>query len=161
MKWKIYAVLLILIVPVQTALVNHVSIHNIKPDLGLIAVCLIGIRMGEVEGLAMGSLIGLLMDLSAAGPVGANLLSKSLAGWLSGAIGRLFLEIRLVPALGILASLSVVSGFLVYLTLQIGRGDLEFFGSVRWIILPQALYDGVLGTLLLKMMPRAAVSRLE
>ena len=161
MSWKGYAFILFMIVPIQTTLTNYVSVQGIKPDLGFIAACLIGFRKGEMDGLVMGFLIGMLMDLFSGGVEGINMLSKSLAGWISGHAGKTFLDIKLVSALGIVTGLSVLLGLLIYLFLQFSRGNMEFLQTFREIIFPQAIYNGILGAVLLKMLPRREPARIH
>ena len=49
-----YSGLVLLLVPVQTTLLPHVAIWDIKPDLGLVVAALIGVLAGELEGLMVG-----------------------------------------------------------------------------------------------------------
>jgi rod shape-determining protein MreD len=160
-KWKTYGLILLLIVPAQTTFSDMISVYNVKPDFGLIAACLIGFRRGETEGLAMGFLIGFLMDAFSAGVAGTHLLSKPLAGWISGIAGKVFLDLKWLTAAGMLAVVSSLSGFLIYILLQIFSGEIHFISSVRSIIFPQAVYDGVLGTVIFKSLPRRTAAKLE
>ncbi len=154
MNWKLYIAILILIVPVQTTISHNLSIHGTIMDLGLIIACLIGIKAGKTHGLIMGALIGILLDLFSGGPFGINLFTKTLAGWGSGVIGKTFLDLRLFGSLGIFTGLSLISGIFIYLFLQVLKGNVEFVPSLRWIILPQAFYDGLGGAFLLQLFPQ-------
>jgi ABC-type glycerol-3-phosphate transport system permease component len=49
MKVFWYAILIAILVPIQAVLLPHVSVWNVKPDLGLVAVCLIGLLGGALE----------------------------------------------------------------------------------------------------------------
>ncbi len=42
MKFLFYLMLVLLLVPLQTTLLPHLSVWNIKPDLGLVAAALVG-----------------------------------------------------------------------------------------------------------------------
>jgi len=59
MKFIFYLILVLLLVPLQTTLLPHLSVWNIKPDLGLVAAALVGLFAGELEGLLVGLAIGL------------------------------------------------------------------------------------------------------
>jgi rod shape-determining protein MreD len=152
-KWKVYIGILLLIIPVQTIIMDHFSLGGIKPDLGLIAVYLIGIRMGETHGLMMGGMIGLLMDLFSGGMIGANLFTKPIAGWVSGVAGRTVQDVKILVSVGLLFCLSLFAGFFTYFFLEILKGGSDLFVTFRWIILPQALYDTVVGTIILSLIP--------
>lgn len=130
---------------------HHIAIQGIKPDLGFIAICLIGFKRGEMAGFVMGVLIGILMDLFSGSMVGTNIVTKPIVGWVSGMAGRTILDRSVVPLTGILTGLSLASGLLVYLFLQVFRGGMDFLAVFRWIILPQTIYDACVGTILLSL----------
>ena len=153
MKWKFYAVILLLIVPVQTTFMDHISFFDIKPDLGLVTVCLIGLKKGETDGISMGILIGTLMDLFSGGAAGINLITKPVAGWISGLVGKTFVDMRISTSVGFLITVSLITGFLIYLFVLIIGGGLDLLLAFRWTILPQALYDGLAGAVLLTLLP--------
>lgn len=153
MKWKVYIGILLLIIPVQTTIMDYFSFGGIKPDLGLIAVYLIGIRMGETHGLMMGGMIGLLMDLFSGGMVGANLFTKPVVGWISGIAGRTILDVKILVSVGMLFGLSLFASFFIYFFLEILKGGSDLFVTFRWIILPQALYDSAMGAIILSLIP--------
>jgi rod shape-determining protein MreD len=155
-KWRIYIPVLLLIVPLQTTAAHFLSFHGIKPDLGLIAVCLIGFRAGEIDGLGMGIATGLLLDLFSGGPIPANLLTKPIAGWVAGRVGKTVHHLNLFSSMAILAGISLVCGFLIYFLLQLFSVGMETMQAFRWIILPQAVYDGIAGALLLSLIPGQA-----
>ena len=149
-----YIFILLLLIPVQTTVVDHLSIYGIKPDLGLIIVYWIGFGMGEMDGVVMGVLIGTVMDLFSGGVLGTNLLTKPIIGGLAGLLGRVVLDARVLFSMGILFGLSILSGFLIYLFLKFFEGEMAFGEVFRWIILPQALYDAAVGALLFSLVPR-------
>jgi rod shape-determining protein MreD len=155
-KWRVYLPVLLLIVPLQTTAAHFFSFHGIKPDLGLIAVCLIGFRAGEIDGLVMGALTGLLLDFFSGGGLPANLLTKPIAGWAAGRVGKTVLNLKPLSSLAVLSGISLVSGFLVYLLLQLFSGGLHSTEAFLWIILPQAVYDGIAGSFLLALLPSRA-----
>ena len=73
MKFLFYFVLVLLLVPMQTTLLPHLSVWNIKPDLGLVAAALIGLFAGELEGLLVGLTIGWVLNLFSAGELWLSL----------------------------------------------------------------------------------------
>ncbi len=136
---------LLFLIPVQSILLNWVSFYGIKPDLALWAVYLVGILHGEWEGIAMGILSGIVLDAFTPGRVGMNIFIKALMGFFAGVGGRAFLETRALFHFGMLSLFSIFQGFLIYLFLLITGEPLHFGESVEGIILPQALYDGLVG----------------
>ncbi|HXC61780.1 MAG TPA: rod shape-determining protein MreD, partial [Nitrospiria bacterium] len=87
MKLVWYLLILILFVPVQSILMASISLNGVQPDLGLILLYFIGLVYGEIDGVLLGLIIGFLMDLFSGGPLGPNLVSKTLLGWVSGMAG--------------------------------------------------------------------------
>ena len=55
MKVLVYAALILLLIPLQVALVDRISLFDVRPDLPLVAVCLIGLYRGEMEALLAGT----------------------------------------------------------------------------------------------------------
>lgn len=135
--------------PIQTTLMDFFSIHGIKPDLVLVVVFLIGLKMGEMNGLLMGLIMGFMMDLFSGGIVGINLLTKPFVGWVSGIPGRVMLTTHIFFSTTVLFGLSLAMGLVTYLYLQIFGETMNFWSTFRLIIFPQALYDMVLGAFLI------------
>ena len=137
--------------PIQTTLMDYISIQGIKPDLAFLVVFLIGLKMGEMDGLLMGLSIGFMMDLFSGGILGINLLTKPLVGWISAMPNRVVLATHFVFSTTLLFGLSLGMGLATYLYLQIFGETMNFWSTFKLIILPQALYDMALGSLLIVM----------
>src|SRR5207344_1137358 len=84
MKALIYGALVLAIVPLQSTLWHAVSIGGVRPDLGLIAACLVGFLGGELDGLLLGCVLGLSQDIFSAGDLWLNMVTKGGAGFLTG-----------------------------------------------------------------------------
>ena len=144
MKFVIYLILVLLLVPLQTTLLPHLSVWNVKPDLGLVAAVLVGLFAGELEGLLVGLAIGWVLSMFSAGELWLSLLTNGGAGILAGFLGRQVSQMTFVSlGLGLLL-MSLVSGAFAALNFQ------HFDGSQMWwmiesIVFPQACFDGVVG----------------
>ena len=144
MKFVIYLILVLLLVPLQTTLLPHLSVWNVKPDLGLVAAVLVGLFAGELEGLLVGLAIGWVLSLFSAGELWLSLLTNGGAGLLAGFLGRQVSQMTSVSlGLGLLL-VSLVSGAFAALNFQ------HFDGSQMWwmiesIVFPQACFDGIVG----------------
>jgi cell shape-determining protein MreD len=145
MKILLYLALMLLIVPLQTTLLSNVSVLGVRPDLALIAVCLVGFFGGELDGLLLGVVLGWSQDLLSAGEVGVNLISKGGAGFLAGLAGRHLAHITL-PVLAIgLAAISCVSSLVFVYTMNISDWDLSWPAMPSRIVI-QGMLDAALGT---------------
>lgn len=59
----IYALLIIVLAGLQEAFFNHLRILGAKPNLSLVAVCIIAVRMTRMEAMLLGFISGLYIDI--------------------------------------------------------------------------------------------------
>jgi hypothetical protein len=144
MKLFFYLILVLLLVPVQTTLLPHLSVWNVKPDLGLVASALIGLFAGELEGLLMGLAIGWVLSLFSAGELGLTLLTNGGVGLLAGFVGRQVSQVTSI-SLGVgLLLVSLASGLVAAMNFK--HLDMsQTWWMVESIVFPQACFDGVVG----------------
>jgi rod shape-determining protein MreD len=157
MKLWVYLVVLLLILPVQAGLLNPLSIGGIKPDIALAVVFIIGLITGPVEGAFAGMGIGLLQDIGSASLLGLTGLSRGMVGLLSGLLGRRVLDIDNPMIVLFLVALSIAEGLFIALFLQTTYGAVPFLSLVAGRIVPQALYTGLCGLLLLHLIKKKNV----
>jgi uncharacterized membrane protein len=144
MRFVFYLVLVLVLVPLQTTLLPHLSLWNIKPDLGLVAAVLIGLFAGELEGLLVGLAIGWVLSLFSAGELWFSLLTNGGVGLLAGFLGRQVSQVTSI-SLGVgLLLVSLVSG--LFAAMSFKHLDVsQMWWMVESIVLPQACFDGVVG----------------
>lgn len=151
MKVAAYAVLVLLVIPVQIVLLDRISIAGIRPDLALVVVCLIGLYRSEVEAVLAGLAMGFAQDLFSGGALWGNLCLKPILGLLAGLASRNLVNLSWAFVLTLLLGLSLLSGSVMYLLKSFAGSGGSFFLAARGIILPQACYDAVLGLAALKL----------
>ena len=78
------ALLVLLLLLVQTTFIPLLSLGGMVPDLILIWVILVAIQRGQVEASIAGFLAGLLQDLVSTQLFGLAALTKTLAGFMGG-----------------------------------------------------------------------------
>jgi hypothetical protein len=144
MKTFIYGAIIVGIVPVQSVLLPHLTLWGVKPDLGVVAVCLIGLIGGELEGLLVGVAVGWALSLFSAQDVIPGAMLKGVLGFAAGLAGRHMVYLSpLVLVVGLLAVsclVSLVTPFVLRLSPQ---QDLWW---VVWnVAVPQACLDAVIG----------------
>ena len=144
MKLLFYLMLVLLLVPLQTTLLPHLSVWNIKPDLGLVAAAFVGIFAGELEGLLVGIAIGWILNLFSAGELWLSLLTNGGIGLLAGFLGRQVSQMNAVSVgVGVLL-VSLVSG--IFAAMNFPHRDLsQMWWMIGSIAFPQAFFDGVVG----------------
>ncbi len=141
MKYVLYGLLLLGLVPVQTTILDHVGIGGLRPDLVLVAAVLIGFTMGPFEGLLMGLALGFVQDFFSASQLGLNLVTKGVSGFLGGGASAYMTNATPVTASAVVLVLSILSGLVFLLSVMAGEGVGAVVYGVWAILLPQAGYD--------------------
>jgi hypothetical protein len=144
MKLLLYVLLIAGLVPMQAVVLPHLTVWNVKPDLGLIAVCLIGLFGGELDGLLFGLVLGWVMSLFSAGDPTYSMLTKGGAGFVAGVAGRQVAHVTpLVLVMGLLVA-SLLTGLLTGVSLKLNE-EQDLWWAIRAVVLPQACFDAVVG----------------
>ena len=157
MKSFVYFTILLLIIPVQASLLAPLSLGGIKPDLALALLYVIGLLTGPLEAALAGMAIGLVQDIGSASFIGFSGLTRGLIGFSAGLLGRRVLDLTSPSNSIFLAAFSLLEGIVIAFFLQMFYGSVPFFSLTAGRILPQALYTGVLGAVLLKLVVRKDV----
>jgi len=141
------ALLALLTLIAQVAVIPRIAILGIRPDLTVLLVVLAGLRGGPITGTLFGFLLGLLQDLLVPETLGMNALAKAIVGWQAGKLsGQLALD---GPPLylGLITAAVLVHDFvylLCFTRLDIGR----FFATFFTHALPTAIYTGLFAGLM-------------
>jgi hypothetical protein len=143
-KFLFYLLLVLLLVPLQTTLLPHLSMWNIKPDLGLVAAALVGLFAGELEGLLVGLSIGWILNLFSAGELWLSLLTNGGVGILAGFLGRQLSQVTSLSMGAGLLLVSLASGLLAAMSFQ-NLDMSQIWWMIESIVLPQACFDGAVG----------------
>lgn len=132
----------------HATLAPALRIGDVAPDIPLIVVVLLALRRGPEFGCAAGFAAGLLQDVAGGGLLGVQALTKALVGFgLGAASGRLRVTQPLVQVPG-LVILTLAEGLARFTLLQLFRFPAPFGELMAYVIIPQALYNGFLGALL-------------
>jgi rod shape-determining protein MreD len=149
-KPRVYLIILVLIVPLQASLFSPISFAGIKPDLSLALVYIIGLLTGPAEGALAGIAVGLVQDISSAGLIGLDASTRGLVGLCAGFLGLRVLDIASPTNMVFLSAFSLLEGILISISIQVIYGSGPFISALVTRVLPQALYTGLLGTLMLR-----------
>jgi len=157
MKPRIYLIILLLIIPIQASLFSPLSLAGIKPDLALAVIYIIGLLTGPGEAALAGIGIGLVQDIGSASFIGLNGFTRGLIGLFAGLFGKRVLDISSPSNFILLAAFSLAEGLFIALFMQVFYGSVPIFSMFFTSMLPQALYTGVLGILLLRFISKRNV----
>ena len=139
----LYGALFLLLLPIQTTLLENISVMGVKPDLCLVATCLTGFLGGRVRGLWIGLGLGFIQDMFSAGGIGVNMMTKGLVGVASGTTSK-FLSDTSPPAIFLpMLFLSIFAGLMSLISARPQVDGLLLIHDFRSILIPQALLDAI------------------
>jgi rod shape-determining protein MreD len=150
MKLLVYLMVLLLVIPLQSSLFGPISLFGIKPDLPLALLYVIGLLAGPTEGALAGIGIGLLQDISSAGPLGLIGITRGMLGLGAGFLGQRVLDIANPANIIFLSAFCLVEGIALALYIETVYGNCPCLSLIFTRMLPQALYTGLLGTFMLR-----------
>ena len=150
MKPRVYFMVLLLVIPAQASLFSPFSVFGIKPDLPLALIYIIGLLTGPVEGALAGMGIGLIQDVSSAGLLGLDGFTRGLLGLCAGVLGERILNIASPANIIFLAVFCLIEGIIISLSMQLFYGNVPFISILFNLMIPQAIYTGLLWTLMLR-----------
>jgi len=144
MIYLLWAVITFFILIIQSS----VSLFDVAPNLTVVVASYAGIRKGQIKGMLLGALIGIVEDSLSGAFLGPHFLSKGLIGYLSSVIyGKLFIW---TPMLGVIAIsvLTLMDSSVVFILRSIFDRMPVSFGAAAFIITIQLLFNAPLGILL-------------
>ena len=144
MKVLLYFVVIVGVVPIQSVLLPHISLWDVKPDLGFVAVCLVGLIAGELDGLLVGLALGWAMSLFSAQDLMSGAIMKGAVGFVAGLAGRQVVYLSPVVFVAGLLVVSCSAGLITPFVLKLSVQQ-DWWWAVWTIVLPQACLDAVLG----------------
>ena len=143
------------------SLASLIRVGDIVPDIPLVVVVMLALRRGPEFGCVAGLIAGLLQDVTTGGLLGVQGLTKALVGFTVGASGaRLSATSPLVQVPG-LVLLTVAEGVGRFGLLTLFRFPAPFGEVMAYQVLPQALYNGFLGAVVVFALATATYLRPE
>jgi rod shape-determining protein MreD len=153
------ALIVLLLLILQTTFIQFISIEGFLPDLLLVWLVYTAIRYGQIEAVIAGFVVGLAQDLLATHLLGLAALAKTITGFLA---GYTFNENKTTQTLGTYRFISLVLLFsiihnLIYFSIFYLGVELSFITSVLISSIGIAIYTTVIGVLVMFYMSRQYV----
>lgn len=136
----------------QTTLFQTLALADVVPNLLLIATVAYGYMGGEKEGILVGLLCGLLIDLFFGSVIGLNSLILMIIGYLNGVLNKIYYTDDLTIPLIIICISDIFYNFLYYMFEFLLRGRLNLFFYLKRIILPEVVYTVLISVILYKLL---------
>ncbi|NTV88964.1 MAG: rod shape-determining protein MreD [Clostridiales bacterium] len=142
-KVTVYTICILLILLIQTTLLDYVKIYGVKPNLLLVFVIMTALLKGYTEGAVIGCLSGFALDMLTGGLLGFYALLFLYLGIAIGFLNRrLYKENYIVMVFFVLSS-TVGFELVVYILTSLGSG-MDLLLSLTLTILPEALYNCII-----------------
>ncbi len=139
-----YAAAIFLLPPLQSLLLGGMTLVGAGPDLCLVAVCLVGLFYGEVDGILLGLAVGMVQDSLSAGDQWLNMATKGAAGLCAGLVGRHLAGATPSAMVLPLAGLSLASCLVFMGVSGVGKPLTDLLSSIR-IAAPELIFDTLVG----------------
>ncbi len=143
-----YAVWLFVLALLQPTFFSAISVFGISPNIFLAFVVITAGLKGRGEGAIIGAIFGFVYDLLIGQIIGFNALVYMYVGWLSGILKEKYISIDGVVIASITtAVVSLICSVIYYFAYSLIY-DIGFFFSIYRIIIPEALYTGIVTLIL-------------
>ncbi|MDI6870526.1 MAG: rod shape-determining protein MreD [Bacillota bacterium] len=151
--------LLLLLTLLETTVIPFARILGIGPNLILLEIVAVALFRGPLAGALLGLAGGALLDLWRGQALGLFALAGGITGYLLGLLEpRLFKDNLLVPALAGLTGTLLFQGAFLLLSSFTGA-RFPVWPALGRVILPEALYNAVLGPLMFRIVANLLRSR--
>jgi rod shape-determining protein MreD len=136
------------------------SLGAIAPDFGLIALAILALGEGAFAGTVGGFALGLVADTAVPNLLGLGAFCKALAGYLVGR-SRTRLVVGLPVVEGSLVALMALGHDVLYLLGQSWFSGGAFFRPMITVVVPSALYTGLVAVPLFRLADGLGLLRRE
>jgi rod shape-determining protein MreD len=157
MRPSVYAVIALLLLPLQASLLAPLSRIGLAPDLGMAVLYTIGLLTTPLEATFAGIAIGLLQDLGSASLLGLSGLTLGIVGFLTGLLGQRVLDIKSPSSVVFLALFSLSGSLLTVLFLDLIYGGFPVLGPFFVRMVPRAAATTLAGYLIFRFATRRSV----
>ncbi len=139
----------------QTTVFPHLAIGGAVPNLLMIITVAAAYQRGRLQGMSVGFVCGILLDIAAGEVLGVYALFFLLIGYANGHLSKFYIEHDLFVPLGLVAVSQFSFSFLVYVFRFLIRGRLNVFKYITGIMLPSTLYTVIVAVLLYRLLDYA------
>jgi rod shape-determining protein MreD len=147
-KILIYTICILLLLILQSTLLEYVKIYNVKPNLMIVFVISVALLGGDIEGSAVGFFTGLALDMMFGKLLGFYTLLGFYLGLIVGSVNkRLYRENFLVVVFFTFVS-TVIYESAIYILTTFMSGNIDLLFPLTRKILPEALYNSLASILI-------------
>ncbi len=151
-----YTLATVILLILQTTIIPFASIANIVPDILIVWVVFVAIKLGQIPATVAGFLVGISIDLVSGHFIGLSALSKTIAGFFA---GYFYNENKTDYTIGnyqflIIVGLSSLFHNIVYFVIFVQGSEIGFWSAIFRFGLFSTIY-----TIAFAVLPMLAFSR--
>ncbi len=124
----------------QTTLFQSISFFTVAPNLLIIVTASFGFMRGKKEGMYIGLLCGILIDIFYADLLGGYAMLYMCIGYLNGFFRKLFFPEDFKLPMLLIAASDFACNFVIYFFMFLFRSRLDFLYYLSHLILPELVY---------------------
>lgn len=146
-KFTVFILIVVCFV-LQSTVFRSLSFAGIVPNLLVILTSAFGFMRGENEGLVIGFICGLLVDIFFGDILGFYALILMYVGFLNGKFNRIFYPEDIKLPLGLIVISDLSYGMICYILMFLLKGKFDFLFYFKDVILPEVVYTMVITCIL-------------
>lgn len=127
----------------QTTTFQALSFANITPNLMIIIVSSFGLMRGRKEGMYVGFICGLLIDIFCGFYLGIYALLYMYVGYVNGFFRKRFYPEDIKQPLILVSASDIISNLIIYIVLFVTRNRYDFGYYLLQVIIPEWVYTVV------------------
>ena len=124
----------------QSTVFQGLSLGGITPNLLIIATSSFGFMRGKKEGIVVGLISGLFIDIMFNDLIGFYALVYMVLGYLNGFFRKIFFDDDIKLPLILIAASDFIYGNIVYIFMFVMRSKFHYFYYLKSVILPELIY---------------------
>ncbi|BCN31209.1 rod shape-determining protein MreD [Anaeromicropila herbilytica] len=144
------AIVVLLCFILQSTVFQVLALANVVPNLLLIVTVAVGYMRGRTEGIFVGFVSGLLVDMVYGDIIGICAFIYMLVGFLNGYCKKIYYRDEITVPIILVCISDFSYNFLYYVFRFLLRGRLDLFYYIRRIMLPELVYTALVAIFLYK-----------
>lgn len=150
----IMTVLVLIFYLLQCTLFKTWSLASVSPNLLLILTFAAGFMGGKKNGMYVGFLSGMILDLFYGDVIGFNTLILLYIGYINGMFNKMFYDEEITLPIALLVGSELSYSFIYYIFNFLLRGRLDMGYYFMHIMLPELAYTVVISVLIYRLLLR-------
>ena len=145
MKRKIVmGIMIVICFVLQCTIFNRLALGSVKPNLLIILTSAFGFMRGHKEGITVGFVSGLLIDIEFGTLIGFYALIYLLIGFINGFFRQIYYDEDVKLPLMLIAGSEFIYGIIIYIFMFLMRSEFQFFHYLGSVIIPELIYTMVI-----------------